>query len=128
MKNSSSRRSGGILIAMKSYLYENCKKIRTDNKACLWFLLKKNMFNVDKDILGGAIYLPPEGSRYGDIGMYDDIEKDLMLLNPRNSYYTMLAGDFNAKTVASKSALLFQCISTGGYVRFLGLAVKFAQD
>ena len=92
--------SGGILVAIKNYLYENCKEIKTDNKACLWFLLKKKMFNVDKDILCDAIYLPPEGSMYSDIGMYDDIENDLMLLNPRNLYYTMLAGDFNARTRA----------------------------
>ena len=76
---------------MKSYLYENCKEIKTNNKACLWFLLKKKMFNVDKDIICGAIYLPPEGSMYSDIGMYDDIENDLMLLNPRNlSVYIIL--------------------------------------
>ena len=44
----SSRRSGGILVAMKSYLYENCKEIKTDNKACLWFLLKKKILMLIK--------------------------------------------------------------------------------
>ena len=58
-------------------------------------------------ILCGAIYLPPEGSRYSDIGTYDDIENDLMLLNPRNLYYTMPAGDFNARTRALHDCILY---------------------
>ena len=45
-----------------------------------------------------------------DIGMYDDIKNNLMLINPRNSFYIMLAGDFNARTRALHDFVLYDYI------------------
>ena len=42
--------------------------------------------------------------------MYDDIKNDLMLINPRNSFYIMQAGDFNARTRALNDFVLYDYI------------------
>ena len=39
--------------------------------------------------------------------MHDDFKNDLMLLNPRNSFYIMLAGDFNVRARALHDFVLY---------------------
>lgn len=43
-------------------------------------------------------YIPPEGSNYSNISIFDTLEADLLELNPNNEYQICLLGDFNART------------------------------
>ena len=42
--------------------------------------------------------LPPEGSKYSDVGLFDDLSLDLVHMHPDNKYYVLLMGDFNSRT------------------------------
>ena len=91
-------RSGGILVAIKNNLHNYCTENPTDCKACLWFTIDKSVFNIDKNILCGALYLPPESSRYSDIGLFDELENELMYLNTNSQHHVVLMGDFISRT------------------------------
>lgn len=43
-------------------------------------------------------YIPPEGSNYSNISIFDTLEADLLELNPNNELQICLLGDFNART------------------------------
>ena len=56
------------------------------------------MFGYDKDVLCGAVYIPPEGSKYSDVGLFDDLSLDLVHMNLDNKDYVLLMGDYNSRT------------------------------
>ena len=70
---------------------------RTANKYVLWFSFDK-ILHRDKNVLFGAVYIPPQGSKYSDIHFFDEIETELVDLNQNNIYYVCLLGDFNSRT------------------------------
>ena len=103
-----SRRSGGILVAVKHNFKKYCREVTTDSKVCLWFILDKCALHSDKDILFGAVYIPPVTSKYTDITMFDDIEAEMVMLNQNNEMYISLMGDFNSRTyILDDFALLY---------------------
>ena len=67
----------------------------TKSKLALWFSLKKNVCDSDRDIIFGNIYLPPATSRYSNSDIFNELEDDLARHNTNPSYIVM-AGDFNA--------------------------------
>ena len=56
------------------------------------------MLHRDKNVLFGAVYILPQGSKYSDINSFDEIETDLVDLNQNNIYDVCLLGDFNSRT------------------------------
>ena len=88
-------RSGGITRAI---FKDKTKLCPSENPACLWFLISKSIFGYDKDVLCGAVYIPPEGSKYSDVGLFDDLSLALVHMSPDNKYYVSLMGDFNSMT------------------------------
>ena len=44
------------------------------------------------------MYIPPKGSKYSEIGMFDDLTTDLINFNNDNQYYVLIMGDFNSRT------------------------------
>lgn len=57
-------RSGGILVAIRESIVKYVHIIKTDCKYALWFKISKTLFNTCEDVLFGACYIPPEGSKY----------------------------------------------------------------
>ena len=53
--------------------------------------------SICSNILLWATYIPPEGSTYSDISVFDNLESDWLELNENNSQ-VCLQGDFNART------------------------------
>ena len=43
-------------------------------------------------------YIPPESTKYSDIGMFDDLATDINSLNANNTSDILLMGDFNKRT------------------------------
>ena len=65
--------------------------------ACLWFSVDKCVFGYEKDLLCGAVYLPPEGTKYSDMNLFDDFEGDLLHINANNTFQVLMTGDFNSR-------------------------------
>ena len=57
-----------------------------------WLLLKKSIFNFEKDVYMCISYIPPEGSTYG-INVLESIENDGILY--RDKDHIILCGDIN---------------------------------
>ena len=57
-----------------------------------WLLLKKSIFNFEKDVYMCISYIPPEGSTYG-INVLESIENDVILC--RDKDHIILCGDIN---------------------------------
>ena len=93
----SSSKSGGISVCvMKTLSTEMCIH-RTTSKYVLWFSFEK-ILHRDRNVLFGAVYIPPQGSKYSDINSFDEIETELVDLNQNNIYDVCLLGDFNSRT------------------------------
>ena len=90
--------SGRIFVFVRNKYWSNTKILTSNNSSCLWFRINKNVLGFDKDLLCGALYIPPEGSKYSDIGMFDDLTTDLINFNNANQYYVLIMGDFNSRT------------------------------
>lgn len=62
-----------------------------------WFKLSKILFDIDEDIIFGAVYVPPESSKYMNQNLLDSFyaEIDNFISNYK---YVILQGDFNART------------------------------
>ena len=58
-------------------------------------------------MLCGALYIPPEGSKYSYIGMFDDLTTDLINFNNDNQYYVLIMGDFNSRTGTQQDLISF---------------------
>ena len=91
----SQRRSGGLATCIKKKWLNYIKIHDTQSKLALWFSLKKNVCDSDRDTIFGNIYLPPATSRYSNPDIFNELEDDLARLNTNPSYIVM-AGDFNA--------------------------------
>ncbi len=94
----STHRSGGILVAVKTELAKHVHFYASESKECLWFRISKCVLNSDKDLLVGAIYIPPEGTRYANINAFEKMDEELVRINVDERYHTCLMGDFNGFT------------------------------
>lgn len=93
-KQKASRRSGGIGIFVKKSINEYVKIIESDCEYVLWCTVDKCLFNTDDDVLLGAVYIPPDSSRFYTRDLYlqflNEAEHRLPL-----SKYNIIMGDFN---------------------------------
>ncbi len=44
------------------------------------------------------MYIPPDGTRYSDLDMFESLEHELALLNQDNQYHVCMMGDMNGYT------------------------------
>lgn len=58
------RKSGGIGVFVKQSLFPHVSLIESDSDYVLWLSISKRVFNTDEDIYLGAIYIPPNDSRF----------------------------------------------------------------
>ena len=58
---------------------------RTASKYVLWFSFNK-MLHRDKNVLFGAVYIPPQGLKYSDINSFDEIETEFFDPYQNNIY------------------------------------------
>lgn len=91
------KRSGGIGIYIKAELSKSVEIIQNTCDYIIWLKINQSILHLDADMLLGAIYLPPTGSRY--------LDEDQMLLLDEEIVqkcsvfkYSLLLGDVNART------------------------------
>ena len=92
------QRSGGIAVAVKKKCVDGVKFLTTTSNCATWFSLKQSLTGFDKELLVGAIYVPPEGTLYSSVDLFDEIESDLADLRSKEDRNVLLMGDFNAYT------------------------------
>ena len=91
------RSSGGLLIYIKTHLYEYVTKC-TATPYYIWLEIDKSIFLSMKNSVHLCIaYNPPENSVYCNKDIYDEISL-FMLTNCHISSPTLLLGDFNSRT------------------------------
>ena len=69
-------KSGGIAVYVKSYLFNYILPLKGGNDNVLWFTFKNCIFS--EPVVFGVVYIPPEGSSYSSIDIFDSIESELV--------------------------------------------------
>ena len=99
VRNNCKSKSGGIAVYVKNHLFDFIDTIKSESENILWFTFKNGVFS--NPILFGVVYIPPEGSIYGSVDLFDSIENELIKFSTVNNYQFCLIGDFNAHTNTS---------------------------
>ena len=89
-------KSGGIAVYVKSYLFDYILPLKSGNDNVLWFTFKNCIFS--EPVVFGVVYIPPEGSSYSSIDIFDSIESELVHFISEKNYKICLMGDFNSHT------------------------------
>ena len=90
-------KSGGIALYIKDDLSEHVHIIESRCKYVLWCKFDIFVNNVKDTLLLGVIYIPPEGSKYVNNDVFEEIEEEYFLFS-QNCKYVSLIGDFNGRT------------------------------
>ena len=94
------RPSGGISIFIRNNIKEGIQIIETNSKFSQWCKMKKDFFNLEKDIYICTTYIPPKNSSFYnnniDSNPYEDISKEIQQYSIMG--HIILQGDFNART------------------------------
>ena len=108
-RKSFQRRSGGVGIFIKQNLFPTTTKITVKGKladTCIPVILSNPQLN--ENLLCISIYIPPEGSKYSFLEMFDDLEE--LILAIRNEHMVekiILLGDLNARTGLTNDSIKF---------------------
>ena len=97
-RKGATKKSGGIVIIYKNILKEFISFIESESQYVQWFKFQKCLLNCEKDVLFGAVYIPPENSKYANTDAFEEIEIELLTFADKFDSYVSLIGDFNAKT------------------------------
>ena len=104
-RENTSRKSGGIAILIKDCYKDKIIVHESDCKYVQWISLDSSILQLDKDVLIGGIYVPPEGSEYVNRECFEDITNDMVSLN--DNKYVLLLGDFNGHTKCDDDIVKF---------------------
>ena len=96
------RNSGGVLLLVRKVLEKCVKEIKMDCDNTIAIQINKDVFDLDKDVILIACYVPPEKSpSYDDKLLKDGIltlEETLLQRFEKNELNLMIIGDMNART------------------------------
>jgi exonuclease III len=87
--------SGGVAFIVREELLKEFEIIYGNCEFVLWM---KSTCILEKDLLIGVVYIPPNNTAYSDIKMFDDLESDIISLTIGKECSTILLGDFNSRT------------------------------
>ena len=79
-RQSTLRKSGGIGDFIKHDFAPYLKVINSVCEYVLWFKLSKSLFRFDEDVLFGAVYIPPDNSKYFRNDLHELFYEDTMNL------------------------------------------------
>ena len=91
------RKSGGIGIYVRENIALFVNILENDTEYTLWININKHITNFDNDIVLGAVYLPPENSRFLNEDELNYFETEITRMCSEHKY-VYLAGDVNART------------------------------
>ncbi len=85
-------------MIFKKLYTDKIKHLPSDNKCVLWCKINKEVASIDKDIILGSVYVPPENSKYFTPDILEDLELEIIEKQAQDDIYMCLGGDFNART------------------------------
>ena len=91
------RKSGGIVIAYRKRLSKFIEFPHTESECVQWISISNQLLSIDKTLLLGCIYIPPENSLYSSDECFNAIETEMCNLLT-NDCTIALIGDFNSRT------------------------------
>jgi len=74
-----------------------CKERQNECDALLMVEIDKKVLDLDKHIILSVAYIPPYGTRFTNIDLFDEISNDLLNYDS-DTYEQLMYGDFNAHT------------------------------
>ena len=93
------RRSGGIAIYVKEELSPFMHVIESPCSCVLWLSCNGIMLTMPDNFLIGAVYIPPESSKYSSPDISLQIEQNILSHSVNYKYiHVALIGDFNSRT------------------------------
>ena len=91
------RKSGGIGFFVRQHLSASVDVIGSNSDYVAWIQISKKTHELDKDILIGAVYVPPQQSKFFNDDEFDLFEQEISSSCTKDCY-VILTGDFNAQT------------------------------
>ena len=70
--------------------------------------MSKSLFRTDEDVLFGAVYIPPDNSKYFSNDLHELFYEELHKYATENKFIFLL-GDFNGRTGAETDILTEDC-------------------
>lgn len=74
MRTKCTSASGGIGILVRNALKDNVEVLDATSNCVLWCRYR----DVNRSLIIGAVYIPPEGSNYFQSDVFDVIQRDLL--------------------------------------------------
>lgn len=90
------RKSGGIGIYVRDYIAPFVTIRKNNSEYVLWIVFDKHFLALDEPILLGAIYVPPENSRFFSEELWNEFENEISEILSDNKY-VYIAGDTNGR-------------------------------
>ena len=92
------RKSGGIIVAVRNYIANYITRSFNVSNLIQWIEFDNDLWNLDKNVLFGGTYLPPETSQYGGIHLFDELNNEFIDVVDDDLHCVILTGDLNAYT------------------------------
>lgn len=90
------RASGGVAILVKENIVHRIQILNTEVDDTLWFTVTN--IGLEKDVLFGLVYIPPQNSPYADINVFEQLENVILNKNNIDDLSVCILGDFNARS------------------------------
>ena len=103
--------SAGIAILVRESIYDSIKVVKNSGENFYWFSCSSC-----SDILFCVSYIPPEGSTYSDISIFDTLEADILELSDNSESKICLLGDFNARSGKQQDIILMTKLWSNSYI------------
>ena len=95
------RKSGGIGVYVRKSISRFVVALENKSEYILWLKFDKHFLHIPEDLIFGAIYIPPENSRFFNNDDLNEFEQEISHYSCNNNF-VMLAGDTNSRTGSMK--------------------------
>ena len=100
-------KNGGICVYIHQSITQGVSKVSTAGSESIFIKLKKDFFNLDRDIIVSFTYCVPNGSSYQIRTQFDPLDDYVeKLSNISGSYDLLSLGDFNSRTAVRPDYLV----------------------
>jgi exonuclease III len=99
------RKSGGIGIYVRDNIAPHVTLHSSRSEYILWISIDKQLTSLDEPIFLGAIYIPPEKSRFFSEDLWNEFEYDISE-KPSEHKYVYIADDTNRRIGRLRDAII----------------------
>ena len=96
-------RSGGLCIIYKKEISNHISFIENSCELVQWVKISKDILSLDRDVVLGNTYIPPQHSRYHNPTPFQDLQEEIHNFEDN---YICIAGDFNSHTRTSRDYVI----------------------